>query len=274
MLFCSEGGIAPVVRLISKPYEKILEVSLSILGNCCTVKECCKQVCHRISCLLKIIRLFNISFMFVQAISNGIVPPLLTILKSIPNPKVQSRACRLLGNLARESNEKLCTLAKGIGVVLASILEDSKDTQTLSMGIRVVRLLWNEMPFCQEFVRFDGVEKILTILVRVTKAEVSATPSQSVVEQNSYEKGRVDFMRMHIPGMERFNSAVFDREMMKTTRPLTDDAFQIPVAQDQKELVAEILRCLEATTISQLSGQRILYNVSSICRIDRASILI
>lgn len=175
---------------------------------------------------------------------------------------MQSRACRLLGNLARESNEKLCTLAKGIGVVLASLLEDSKDTQTLSMAIRVVRLLWNEMPFCQEFVRFDGVEKILTILVRTTKAEVCPAPAQSIVEQNSFEKDRVEFMRAHIPGMERFNSAVFDREMMKTTRPQTDDAFHIPAAQEEKELVAEILRCLETTTISQLSGQRILYNVS------------
>lgn len=48
-LFYSEGGIAPLVRLISKPYEKILEVALSILGNCCTTKECCKQVCVVVS---------------------------------------------------------------------------------------------------------------------------------------------------------------------------------------------------------------------------------
>lgn len=42
--FYNEGGLAPLVRLISKPYEKILEVALSILGNCCTLKDCCKQV--------------------------------------------------------------------------------------------------------------------------------------------------------------------------------------------------------------------------------------
>lgn len=44
MLFYSGGGLAPLVRLINKPYEKILEVALSILGNCCTMKDCCKQV--------------------------------------------------------------------------------------------------------------------------------------------------------------------------------------------------------------------------------------
>lgn len=45
ILFYNEGGLAPLVRLINKPYEKILEVALSILGNCCSMKDCCKQVC-------------------------------------------------------------------------------------------------------------------------------------------------------------------------------------------------------------------------------------
>lgn len=39
-----DGSIGSLVRLISKPYEKILEVALSILGNACTLKECSKQV--------------------------------------------------------------------------------------------------------------------------------------------------------------------------------------------------------------------------------------
>lgn len=43
-LFYECDGIPPLVRLIGKPYEKILDVALSILGNCCTTKECCKQV--------------------------------------------------------------------------------------------------------------------------------------------------------------------------------------------------------------------------------------
>lgn len=44
VLFYDCDGVPPLVRLISKPYEKILEIALSILGNCCTHKECCKQV--------------------------------------------------------------------------------------------------------------------------------------------------------------------------------------------------------------------------------------
>lgn len=196
----------------------------------------------------------------LQAISNGIVPPLLTILKSIPNPRVQCRACRLLGNLARESNEKICTLAKGIGVVLASILDDSKDVLTLSITIRAIRLLWNELPFYEEFVRFDGVDKILGILIKTTIVEKKSEAPKSIVEQNPYEKDRVEFMETHIQFMESVNSKVFDHEILKTAKPPVDDAFRIPENREQKELVSEILRCLE--TVTNLPALRIVYNVS------------
>lgn len=53
MLLEVDGSIGALVRLISKPYEKILEVALSILGNACTVKECSKQVVDIIQALLR-----------------------------------------------------------------------------------------------------------------------------------------------------------------------------------------------------------------------------
>lgn len=237
--FYDAGGIAPMVRLLSKPYEKILEVALSILGNCCTQKACC-----------------------TQAISNGIVPPLLTILKSIPNPKVQCRVCRLLGNLARESNEKLCTLAKGIGVVVASVLEDTKDVATLGMAIRATRLLWNEMPFYNEFVRSDGVEKILGILVKSTRVEqTNRGEIQSIVEQNPYERERVEFMLSHIQMMESINSRVFDQEILKKSKPIDEDGFKLPEDPEQHNLFMEILKCLEAVTV--VPTLQIIYNVSA-----------
>lgn len=236
--FYDAGGIAPLVRLLSKPYEKILEVALSILGNCCTQKQCCKQ-----------------------AISLGVVPPLLTILKSIPNTRVQCRVCRLLGNLARESNEKLCTLAKGIGVTMASVLEDSKDMGTLCMAVRATRLLWSEMPFYEEFVRFDGVDKILGILLRSTMIEENASDMKSITEQNPSEKHRVEFMEEHIPFMESVNSTVFDQEILKKVKARIEK-FKIPASQSQQErdLFAEILKCLE--TVTNMPALRIVYNVS------------
>lgn len=236
-VFYNAGGIAPMVRLLSKPYEKILEVALSILGNCCTQKQCCKQ-----------------------AISNGIVPPLLTILKSIPNPKVQCRVCRLLGNLARESNEKLCSLAKGIGVVFASVLEDTKDVATLGMAVRATRLLWSETPFLNEFVQSDGVEKILGIMVKHTIVELPKKETMSLVEQNPYEKERVEFMETHIQIMETINSRVFDHEILKKNKPVDEDGFRIPDDPEQHNLLTEILKCLEFVTSSN-SNLRIIYNV-------------
>lgn len=47
-LFTAQDGINVLVELLSKPYEKVIEVVLSILGNCCTKKECCKQVGFRV----------------------------------------------------------------------------------------------------------------------------------------------------------------------------------------------------------------------------------
>lgn len=236
-LFYEAGGIAPTVRLLSKPYEKILEVALSILGNCCTQKQCCKQ-----------------------AISNGIIPPLITILKSISNPKVQCRVCRLLGNLARESNEKLCTLGKGIGVVVASVLEDTKDMATLSMAIRATRLLWSEMPFYDDFVRSDGVDKILSIFVKNAVVERSDAEIKSLVEQNPYEKERVEFMETHIQIMESINSRVFDHEILKKAKPVDEEGFRVPESPEEHSLFYEILRCLE--TVTSVPSLRIIYNVS------------
>jgi armadillo repeat-containing protein 5 len=43
-LFYRQNGIKILVDLVTKPHEQILEVALSILGNCCTKKECCLQV--------------------------------------------------------------------------------------------------------------------------------------------------------------------------------------------------------------------------------------
>lgn len=46
-LFYTCNGIPPIVRLISKPYEQIIDVGLSILGNCCVQEECCEQVRYK-----------------------------------------------------------------------------------------------------------------------------------------------------------------------------------------------------------------------------------
>lgn len=44
LLFREAGGVSPMVRFLSKPHEQILEVALSIMGNCCTDEMSCKEV--------------------------------------------------------------------------------------------------------------------------------------------------------------------------------------------------------------------------------------
>lgn len=259
-LFYECDGIPPLVRLIGKPYEKILDVALSILGNCCTTKECCKQVSFLLFCVwvqLYIIVSINV---IIKAISHGVVSPLLTILKSIPSISVQCRACRLIGNLARESNEKICNLAKGIGIAIAGILDDNKDINTLNMAIRASRLLWNEMPFYDEFVRHDGVKKIISILVRHSKVEQKpAATSKPVVVPD--DRRRVVFMEEHISFMESVNSKAFDREIMMVERP-ADDSFQLHLDnKDVQDLFSEILRSLQ--NITNGLSMRVIFDVSS-----------
>lgn len=49
VLFRTAGGVPVMVRLISKLNEKIMEVVLSILGNCCTDDQSCVEVSRIIS---------------------------------------------------------------------------------------------------------------------------------------------------------------------------------------------------------------------------------
>lgn len=65
IVFRENLGIYPMVRLLNKPYEKILETALSILGNCCTENESCKEVsfivhCCYVLCATKLEGLFEI----------------------------------------------------------------------------------------------------------------------------------------------------------------------------------------------------------------------
>lgn len=52
-LLKDSGSLKHIVKLLSKPNEKILNVSLSILANCCLQEDCREQVrTHCVSYLL------------------------------------------------------------------------------------------------------------------------------------------------------------------------------------------------------------------------------
>lgn len=54
--FLKCDGIKVLVQFLNKPYEKILEIVLSILGNCCLRADCGKQVRFLINLHEKILK--------------------------------------------------------------------------------------------------------------------------------------------------------------------------------------------------------------------------
>lgn len=121
------------------------------------------------------------------------------------------------------------------------------------------RLLWSEMPFYEEFSRYEGVKKIIRIMVRLTKMEPTVVV-KSIVEEDPEQKARVDFMVQHIQFMETINSNVFDREILKKAKP-AEDTFVLPENSAEKELLHEIFRCLQ--TVTQGPLLRVIYDVRS-----------
>lgn len=146
-----------------------------------------------------------------------------------------------------------------MGIAIAAVLEDNKDINTLNMAIRATRLLWSEMPFYEEFIRHDGVKKIISILVRNSKTD-QREPGKSIVEENADERARVDFMEEHIQFMESVNSKVFDREILKKTKPSNDTFEMQNNNKDLNDLFSEILRSLQTITNGQ--SLRVIFDVS------------
>lgn len=113
------------------------------------------------------------------------------------------------------------------------------------------------MPFNEEFIRSDGIKKIIDIMVRITKVDEQTV--KSVVESNPMEKERVAFMEDHIKMMESINSAVFDQEILKKTKPMAD-IFKMPETKAELEFFTEVFRCLQVVTVGH--SVRVLYSVS------------
>lgn len=102
------------------------------------------------------------------------------------------------------------------------------------------------MPFNEEFIRSEGIKKIITIIVRITK--VDEQMQKSIVESNPNEMDRVHFMEEHIKVMESVNSAVFDKEILKKTKPMAE-IFKMPDTKVEIEFFTEVFRCLQVVTV-------------------------
>lgn len=113
----------------------------------------------------------------------------------------------------------------------------------------MLRLLWSEMPFYDEFIRHGGVKKILNILLRYTKVEPQL--DENGIPLTEPVEDHMDIHVRNIQFMESINSKVFDREILKKEQRADGEMFDYtPTEQnrDLNELLCEILRSLQTLT--------------------------
>uniref|UniRef100_A0A1B6E3H4 BTB domain-containing protein n=1 Tax=Clastoptera arizonana TaxID=38151 RepID=A0A1B6E3H4_9HEMI len=115
-----KGGIKCLIKLLTKPNEKILNVVLSILANCC----------------------LNEKFRN-EAFNQGLINPLINILQNINENNIQSRICRLIGNMGQSHKIAIKFHDVGMVTLLINVLISSNSPSTHQMAIRALRLLWD-----------------------------------------------------------------------------------------------------------------------------------
>ncbi|KAG8334865.1 Armadillo repeat-containing protein 5 [Homalodisca vitripennis] len=136
-LLRDKGGLKRIVKILTKPNEKILNVSLSILANCCLQEECREQV-----------------------VAYGGIPIIIGILKNLNQESIQSRACRLIGNLTQNYKIAEKFHEHHIVPVLVSVLNSSSTPSTQQMAIRTLRLLWEVPKYRLDMLKAEVVKAV------------------------------------------------------------------------------------------------------------------
>ncbi|XP_055587924.1 uncharacterized protein LOC129740312 [Uranotaenia lowii] len=241
--FIALNGIKLLVGWLAKPYEKVLEVVLSILGNCCMRKDCAKQ-----------------------AFEQGVLTPLISIISNIPNPAIQCRGCRLLGNLAQfpAVSYALGKDCNNTAYALSSILTESDNTAVLIMAIRAIRQLWNEKAIRNLMTNQGCIKRIVSLLVKFARNETKLDGAEEAEEAElGDETERVVIKRMHAPDRtvtkEKFKNIVKHMEgshlcdivgyqLIKSYRWKDSQDFKMPEAKETVELFIGVLKCLQIVT--------------------------
>ncbi|XP_016989045.2 uncharacterized protein LOC108051442 [Drosophila rhopaloa] len=235
VLFRTAGGVHIMVRLITKLNEKIMEVVLSILGNCCTDEQAC-----------------------IEAVECKVIPPLVTILKTIPNPVIQCRACRMLGNLAKskKASQYLNVHYAAIAPAICHIIESTSAVQTRIMAFRVCRFLLSSSQFLKHFLVSNGFLQLMRIFLAVMKnneAPKEPVPDIEVstligLKRNQHREKYFEEVARNLEGVR---SDIFDYQMLKNSTRNCD--YALPTENETAvELALEILKCLVLISAQQI----------------------
>ncbi|XP_060803453.1 armadillo repeat-containing protein 5 isoform X1 [Amyelois transitella] len=143
-LFRQSGGLDLLVPHLRKPNERILDIALSILGNCCLEEE---------------------SSLAVGKLNS--FGPLVSILKTVCRDSIVGRACRVIGNLAQRTSNAEGLHNHGAVTALVALIENrDKNTSypTLTMAVRAIRQLWMVIDKREEMLALNAV-RCIAILV-------------------------------------------------------------------------------------------------------------
>ncbi|CAO1425254.1 unnamed protein product [Diamesa serratosioi] len=236
------NGITRLVQLLTTPKqnEKVLEVILSILGNCTYNKQSCS----------------------LEAYKENIIDSLIRIINESDNKNIQSRGCRLLGNLAQFEVIAISLQKSGVALCLANCLVEDVNEPTLIMCLRAIRLMWSSKKFRYEILSFGAIYKIMIILGQYlkNKDQIEAPPECEESSSNV-----VILKRLNVPDrtiskeklsniigkMEQEDVAINYERVYKTE--ISSPEFIMPQKKDPVfELVSSILKCLLPITATIL----------------------
>ncbi|XP_013145321.1 PREDICTED: armadillo repeat-containing protein 5 isoform X2 [Papilio polytes] len=152
------GGLHSLLPLLRKPNERMLNTTLSILGNCCIDEESSLMVGK-----------------------SNIFRPLISILKTVYRDSILGRTCRLIGNLAqRHSNAKGLHDQGAVEVIVALIENRDNNTSiaTLTMAVRAIRQLWMVTDKREEMLSVNAVKCVAVLLtVQCESAGILDSPN-------------------------------------------------------------------------------------------------
>lgn len=149
-------GLKYLLNYVTKPNMKILDISLSILGNCCLDAEVRREV-KRLKGITHIV----------------------TVLKGLEMGSIQNRACRTLANLALDKEiAKVLHEVQAVPVIV-SFLTSTKDPLNQQTAIRALRILADTKEHRDAIIHHDGLKTIAEHLttkdVEVLKCALKAT---------------------------------------------------------------------------------------------------
>lgn len=136
------GGVQLLLYHIQKPNYKIVELTLSILGNCCLEQET-RNIIRR----------------------SGGIPHIVKILESLDKESILNRACRTLANLALDDQNADEILKGNATKLIISLLSSAKDSHFKQSALRTLRILATTPPHREKVNEFGGTDCLCKLLI-------------------------------------------------------------------------------------------------------------